>query len=222
MSINKLCTKFKISDELWKSVINNIRHHLLFDELFPKSEENSGFVTKVLQDHDLCKRDDSGLIYSTVCLLFDLLVPEPFLYVLELFYLCSRTLLFQVHHQITVSRSHIREVFEAKYDLIFEDIKFPVRDKNADIIKQRQDVLQPLRANNKFIYSRGDNGKFVKPFTSQYIQKSLEFLLFGKKPRFAKILKSGEYINCHVIAVICTFVRIFYYKACPRTPLLSI
>ena len=87
MSINKLCTKFKISDELWKSVINNIRHHHLFDELFPKSEENSGFVTKVLQDHDLCKRDDSGLIYSTVCLLFNLLVPEPF-------FICSRTLLF--------------------------------------------------------------------------------------------------------------------------------
>src|SRR3954462_14788475 len=125
-----------------------------------------------------------------------------------------KLIISQIHHQVTVSRSHIREVFESKCNHIFADTIFPSRtSKDENIGKKRQDAIQPLREKNKFIYSRED-GKYTKPFTSNYIQNALEFLIFSKKPRFKKLLTAGEYINHHVIAVVCTFVRIVLPFSC--------
>jgi hypothetical protein len=102
-----------------------------------------------------------------------------------------------------------------KFDRIFEDVAFPSKKttsklNTSQIMECRQNAVQPLRTNNKFIYEKDANGKFVNPFTSDYIKRSLHYMLFGKKPRFAGLLKSGEHINHHVVAVICTYVSIFY------------
>jgi hypothetical protein len=129
-------------------------------------------------------------------------------YVPELIHHSHSSLFMQIHHQISVSRSHIREVFERKFDHIFEDIEFPSRTIPSDSGRLRQQAVQHLRLSNRFIYTRNDEGKFVNPFTSDYIKRSLYFLLFGKKPRFANLLESGQNINHHIIVVICTFVSI--------------
>jgi hypothetical protein len=119
------------------------------------------------------------------------------------------TLLEKIYHQIAVSRSHIRELFEKKFDYIFEDIKFP-ETTPAETARVRQDSVQPLRHNYKFIYVRDSSGKLTRPFASDYIKRSLYFLLCRKKPRFASVLAKGEHINHHTIAVVCTFVSICF------------
>jgi len=101
-------------------------------------------------------------------------------------------------------------MFEDKFDHIFEDIQFPSMSTPSDMTRQRQDAVQHLRKNYKFIYVKDDQGKFVRPFSSGYILRSLHYLLFGKKPRFGKLLQAGENLNNHAIAVVCTFVSIFY------------
>lgn len=116
----------------------------------------------------------------------------------------------QIHHQITVTRSHIREVFDCKFDHIFEDIEFPQNSTSAEMVKARQQSVQSLRLNNKFIYTKNEAGKLVHPFTSDYIKRSLNLLLFRKKRRFPRLLPKDVHLNLHVLAVICTYVSISY------------
>jgi len=81
----------------------------------------------------------------------------------------------------------------------------------AEKIRARQDAVQSLRTQNKFIYATQD-GKLVKPFYSDYIRRSLNFLLFRKKPRFPNVLR-GQHINHHTLAVVCTFVSTLFLNA---------
>ena len=98
-------------------------------------------------------------------------------------------------------------MFEKKFDHIFEDVEFPSKVSASDIMHSRQDSVQHLWQNNKFIYDKDESGKYINPFTSNYIKRSLFFLFFGKKPRFPNL--SAGIINHHVIAVVCTFVSFF-------------
>ena len=102
-----------------------------------------------------------------------------------------------------------------KFDHIFEDIDFPSKKATSKLtpsqmMQCRQNAVQPLRTNNKFIYEKDPSGKFVNPFQSNYIKRSLHYMLFGKKPRFPGLLRTGEHINHHAVAVICTYVSILY------------
>src|SRR3954462_13508463 len=64
MKINKFCATYKISNEVWKNMMVVIRRHLLFNNLFPKSDDmDSGFIHDILHDHNLIKRDKFGTIY---------------------------------------------------------------------------------------------------------------------------------------------------------------
>ena len=133
------------------------------------------------------------------------------------FFFFSPFLFQKLHHQITVEHSHIRESFVKKIDYIFEDIQFPAKGTSAETTRLRQDFVQPLRRNNKFIYAKSPSGKLVKPFTSSYIQRSLYLYLFCcKKPRFAEALAKDEHINRGGVHL-CKYLFCWLLLKYPRT-----
>ena len=67
-------------------------------------------------------------------------------------------------------RSHIREVFDKKFELIFDDIKFafPSSREDLEAKRARQDAVKHLRKGNRFVYQLDLSQKppkLVKPFT---------------------------------------------------------
>jgi hypothetical protein len=100
-------------------------------------------------------------------------------------------------------------VFVDKFDLIFSDVEFPHRITADKLAKARQDSVQFLAKKNKFIFWRVSNSKTLRhPFWSDYIQRSLYYLILKPNPRFPGLLKNSH-ITVNTIAVVCTFVSHF-------------
>jgi len=118
----------------------------------------------------------------------------------------------QLRHQISVVRSHIREVFDRKFENIFEGIKFEGQGQTKRAKQARQNAVQHLRERRRYIYIKDSSGKFVRPFTSLYIQRSLYFLFFRRHPRFGNIFGRDQHINHHTLAVVCTFVSVSFAR----------